>query len=193
VDFDTRSQLLNIYSAFVKYLRKKWEYNEAVHQVFIDFEKAYDSIGREVLYNILIEFGIPVKLVRLIKLCLREMCSSVQVGKHLSDMFPITNGVKQGDASLTLLFNFALEYAIGRIQVNQDGLKLSGTHQLLVSADNVNILGTSIYTTQKNTEPVVIASKEIGLEVKLSTWFCLKTRMQGRVTIYRLTTVSLQG
>jgi hypothetical protein len=98
-------------------------------------------------------------------------------------MFPITNGLKQGDVSLALLFNFALEYAIRRIQVNQDGLKLNGTHQLLFYADDGNILGRSIYTKQKNAEPVVVASKESGLEVKLSTWSCLKTRMQGRVTI----------
>jgi hypothetical protein len=53
-------------------LEKKWEYNEAVHQLFIDFKKAYDSVKREVLYNILIEFGIPMKLVGLIKMCLSE-------------------------------------------------------------------------------------------------------------------------
>ena len=50
-------------------LEKKWEYNEAVHQIFIDFNKAFDSVRRKVLYNILIEFGIPMKLVRLIKMC----------------------------------------------------------------------------------------------------------------------------
>jgi len=61
VDFDPTSQLLTIHSAFVKYLRKKWEYNEAVHQLFIEFKKAYDSIRMEVLCNILIEFGIPMK------------------------------------------------------------------------------------------------------------------------------------
>jgi hypothetical protein len=51
-------------------LEKKWDYNGTVHQLFIDFKKAYDSITREVLYNILVEFGIPKKLVRLIKMCL---------------------------------------------------------------------------------------------------------------------------
>ena len=60
VDFDITGELLIIYSAFVKYLKKKWEYNEAVHQLFIDFKKAYDSVRREVLCNILIEFGIPL-------------------------------------------------------------------------------------------------------------------------------------
>jgi purine nucleoside phosphorylase len=56
-------------------LEKKWEYSEAVHQLFIDFKKAYDSVNREVLYNILIEFSIPMKLVRLVKMCLSETYS----------------------------------------------------------------------------------------------------------------------
>jgi len=146
-------------------LEKKWEYNKAVHQLFIDFKKAYDSVRREVLYNILSEFGIPMKLVRLIKMCLTETYSKVHVGKNLSDMFPIRNGLKQGDALSPLVFNFALEYAIRRVQVNQDGLKLNGTHQLLVYADDVNILGGSVHTVKENAEALTVASKEIGLEV----------------------------
>jgi hypothetical protein len=53
-------------------LEKRWEYNGTVHQLFIDFKKAYDSVRREVLYNTLIKFGIPSKLVGLIKMCLNE-------------------------------------------------------------------------------------------------------------------------
>ena len=67
-----------------------------MHQLFIDFKKAYDSVRREVLYNILIEYGIPKKLVRLLKMCSTETYSRVRVGKNLSDMFPIRNGLKQG-------------------------------------------------------------------------------------------------
>jgi len=78
-----------------------------VHKLFTDFKKAYDSVRREVLYNILIEFGIPMKLVRPIKMCLTVMYSRVQVSKNLSDTFPIKNGLKQGDALSPLLFNFA--------------------------------------------------------------------------------------
>ena len=101
-------------------LEKKWEHNEAVHQLFISFKKAYDSVRREALYNILIVFGIPKKLVRLIK-CVRLKRTAecgVRVGKNLSEMFPIRNGLKQGDALSPLLFNFTLEYAIKRVQVN---------------------------------------------------------------------------
>jgi hypothetical protein len=75
--------------------------------VFTHFKKAYDSIRREVLSNIIIDLGIPMELVRLIKMC------------------------------LPLLFIFALLLAVRRVQVIRDGLKLNDTHQLLVYADNV--------------------------------------------------------
>jgi hypothetical protein len=90
-----------------------------------------------------------MKLVRLIKMCLNETYSRVQGCKHLSDMLPITNGLKQGDALSPLLFNFSLEYAIRRVHVIQDGLKLYGRHQLLVHADDVTILDERIGTIKK--------------------------------------------
>ena len=154
--------------------------------LFIDFKKAYDSARREVLYNILMEFGIPKKLIRLIKMCLTETYSRVRVGKNLSGMFPIRNGLKQGDALSPLLFNFALEYAIRRVQVNQNGLKLNGTHQLLAYVDHINILVGSIHTVKENVEALVVATKETGLEVnadKTKYMEYLEIRMQDGVTI----------
>jgi len=96
---------------------------------------------------------------------LTETYSRVRVGKNVSDRFPIRNGLKQGDALSPILFNFALEYAIRRVQVNQGGLKLNGTHQLLAYADDFNILGGSIHTLKENAETLVTGSREIGLEV----------------------------
>jgi cyclophilin family peptidyl-prolyl cis-trans isomerase len=85
------------------------EENES--QIFIDFKKTYDSVRREVLYNILIEFGVPIKVVRLIKMCSHETYNKVCIGKHLYDNFPIQSGPKHRDDLLPLL-NFASEYAI---------------------------------------------------------------------------------
>ena len=73
--------------------------------------------------------------------------------------------MKQGDDLSPLLFNFPLEYTISKVQVNLDGLKLNGTQQLLVYADDVNILGSSIHIIKKNAEDLEFASKETGLEV----------------------------
>jgi hypothetical protein len=66
---------------------EKWEYNETVHQLFIYFKKAYDSVRTEALYNILTEFGIPMTLVSLIRICLNDTYSKVPIGKHFLIIF----------------------------------------------------------------------------------------------------------
>jgi hypothetical protein len=149
VNFDATSQLLIIYSVFIKYTRKKLEYNEAVNQLVIDFKESYDLVRREVLYKILIEFDIPIKLARLIKMCLTETFNGVRGGKSLCDLFLIRNGLKQGDILWPFLFNFALACTTRRLQVTQNGVKLNGTHQLLVCAVDVSIMGGSLHTVKE--------------------------------------------
>jgi len=108
-------------------LEKKQESNEREHQLFIDFTKAYDSVTSEVLHNIPIEFGIFMKPGRLRKMCLNESYNTVQVGKHMSDTFPTTTSMKQACTLSQLLFNYALDYTIRKVLVNQEGLKLNHT------------------------------------------------------------------
>jgi hypothetical protein len=81
----------------------------------------------------------------------------------LSDSFRIQNGLEQGDALSPLLFNYALEHAIRKVQENLVGLKLNGAHQFLAYADDVNLLGDNIDTIEKNTETFI----EVGLEINV--------------------------
>jgi hypothetical protein len=99
--FDVRDQLLMRFFAFVQFWRK----NGSTMRQYISFKKAYDLMRREVLYNIIMVFGVPIKLVRLIKMSLKETYSKFHIGKHLSDTF--------------LFFTFALEYDIRKVQENQ--------------------------------------------------------------------------
>jgi hypothetical protein len=93
-------------------------------------------------------------------MCLSETYSTVRIGKLQSDKFPVHKGLKQGDALSPLLFNSALEYAIRRVQENQEGLKLNGTHY----ANDVKIVGENTDIVKKNIEALLDASKELVLK-----------------------------
>ena len=117
-----------------------------MHQLLIDYKKAFWFSLEGGLTN---EFHIHMKPVTLIKMSLNENKCRFRIGQHLPD---IKNGLKRGDALVLLVFIFAVEYAIKRVQGHHEVLKLRGTHQLMVYADGDNLLGRSIHTikTQKS-------------------------------------------
>jgi hypothetical protein len=80
-------------------------------------------------------------------------------------MSPVRMFMNQGAALLPRSFNSAVEYAFQKVQVNQDGLKLNGIHQLLVYADDVNTMGGNIYMTKKNKETLLLDSRQTSLEL----------------------------
>jgi hypothetical protein len=145
-------------------MEKKWKYNETVHQLFVDFKKTYDSVKRKVLYNILIEFGVPIKSDRPIKMCLNENYSKVHICKHFS-YISYSKWSKTNRCFIAIAFQLCFRICHAECQENQVGLKLYGTHHLLVYADDINLLGDNIDIIKKNTETLIDASKEVGLEV----------------------------
>ena len=105
-----------------------------------------------------------MNLERATKLCHSETISRFRVGKHLSDMFPVNNKLKN-EMFYRYCFQHFSEYPIRTVQANQDGLKLNGKHRVLVCTDNINILGGSLRTVKVNAETSVLSSQEFGLEV----------------------------
>jgi hypothetical protein len=159
VAFDVLDQPLITFFAFTRY-GKNCEYSE--------------TRGKYLLYShrvlTILETG---------RLYVSETYSKVRIGKHLSDHFPIQNGLKQGDALSPLLFNFALGYGIRKVQENREVLKLNGTHQLLAYADDMNLLGDNTDTIKKDTETLIDTNKEVDLELNVKrTKYMLLSRQQ---------------
>jgi hypothetical protein len=150
-DFDVVNQLLIRFSSFIRYWRKKWEYNGIVLPLFIDLQKVCDSVRREICYDVLTELCTPMKIVRQIMTCLNETYSQMCIANTLPDALPIRNDLKPGDALSPFLFNFALDYAIKEIQGNHERLEVHGKRQLLVYSDGINIFGENINAMEKNT------------------------------------------
>ena len=73
----------------------------------------------------------------------------MRIGNHLFSSFPTKNSLKQRDALSPLLFNFAPQYAIRKVQETKLGLDMNGTHQVLAYADNVNLIGDDIRTIER--------------------------------------------
>jgi hypothetical protein len=93
-------------------LEKNYEFSIDLHILFIDFKQAYNSIYRNKLYEILYEFQIPGKLIRLVSMSLTNTKGKVAVQGEITDKFNIERGLKQGDALSTIFFNFILEKVI---------------------------------------------------------------------------------
>lgn len=136
------------------------------------------------LYNIRSEFSIPVKLLRLIKVCLYETYGRVSVGKDLSDKFPIKNDLKERDVLSPLLFNFAVENAITHFQANQERYKTNGTYHLLINAHDVNLLGKNVCYRKENTAALSVTDKDTAYDQmrrNVNIYSCLVRRTQGEV------------
>ncbi|XP_071653719.1 uncharacterized protein [Temnothorax longispinosus] len=144
---------------------KCWEYNVELLQLFVDFKQAYDSIDRNMLYKILLDFGIPPKLVRLIRMTMLNTRCKVKINQELTDAFEVARGLKQGDGLAPTLFNLVLEYVIRRTIVDTNATIMSKSRQIVGYADDLNVMGRSMSDVEEAFNSMESAASSVGLEI----------------------------
>jgi sorting nexin-29 len=147
-------------------LEKTVEYQVGIHHLFIDFKAAYDSINRKILYSAMEEFGIPLKLVRLVKLTMARVQCLIRVQSHLSNPLEANNGLRQGDALACLLFNIALEKVVRDSGIQTRGAIFYKTVQMLAYADDVDLMSRTMIGLKDSFHSFEKAAKCMGLVIR---------------------------
>lgn len=159
-------------------LEKCWERNVNIYQIFVDFKQAYDSIQRKKLLQILLELGVPAKLVRLIQLTHLDTNARVRVQNTLTDAFQVNQGLKQGDGLAPMLFNLALEAVIRKTSIQRNYTLVNKSAQVIGYADDINIVGRSVRAVKECYSEIKEAAKEVGLRINEEK---TKVMLQARV------------
>lgn len=156
----TTNQIFMLKEIVAKY----WEYNKEFFAVFIDFQKAYDSIIREKLWSQLEKFGIPRKLINLIRMTVTGSRCSVRINGCNCEPFEINSGVRQGDGLSPILFNIAIEEAMQIISQIDLGVKVGAKVNILAFADDVVILAESFEDVKTLTKVFIKEAGKVGLK-----------------------------
>lgn len=146
-------------------LSKYYETPRDVHQVFLDFRQAYDSINRESLWFALEFLGIPKKYVHLCQLTVTQSQCCVKVENNLSGVFAVNSGVRQGDALSPILFNLMLEYIFRKSNTPQGNILYQQSNQVLAYADDICVIGLASNRVKEVLDPLVQFSASVGLEI----------------------------
>ena len=126
----------------LRQILEKTEFQIETHHLFVDFKTAYDKVKRHQLYKAMLEFGIPPKLVRLTQATMEGTTAQVKLQNELPHSFRIGNGLRQGDSLACILFNIVLKKIIREANINQHRNILYTSVQILVYADDIDIIST---------------------------------------------------
>jgi hypothetical protein len=141
---DLEQTIINQIFTLSQILEKTVEYQEGIHHLFMDFKAAYDSINRKMLYSAMEEFGIPLKLIRLVKQTMARVQCLIRVQSYLSNPLEAKNGLRQGDALACLLFNIVLEKLVRDSGIQTRGTIFYKTVQMLAYADDVDLMSRTM-------------------------------------------------
>ncbi|KAG8223826.1 hypothetical protein J437_LFUL003714 [Ladona fulva] len=153
-------------------MEKRYEYNVNVHQLFVDFRQAYDSVKRNKLYQTMVDMEFPTKLIGLIQITLRNTRGKVKIEGNLTRKFEINQGLRQGDVLSTMLFNVVLERVMRKKQVNkQVGILFNRISQNLAYANDVDMISRRLKNLDESLERLEMEAEKVGLKVN-----CAKTQ-----------------
>lgn len=146
-------------------LERGHEYKIHTHHLFVDFKSAYDSIKRPKLYEALREMGIPRKLIRLVKLTMKDVRCQVRIQSDCSDVFTSNKGLRQGDGLACLLFNLALEKAVRDSGIQTTHTIFTRTVQILGYADDLDIVARTRSALVEAFGKLMDAASAMGLAI----------------------------
>jgi hypothetical protein len=146
-------------------LEKALEQNMEIHQIFINFQRSYDSIRRDKLYAITVSFEMPNKLVRLTEATMDDSTYYVKIGTMITNGFKVRNGSKQGVRLARNLFSIALEFVIRQLSVQAEATIFYKSVQLIGYADDINIMGRTKRVTSMLNRELKERAKEVGLNI----------------------------
>ena len=163
------------------YWKKAWEHNVEIYQIFVDFQKAHDSIRRDKLYVIMAYFGIPCKVIRLTQTTMENSTYHVKIGTFMTDGFQVGTGLRQGDRMAPSLFNIALEYVIRKLSVQTTSTVFHKSVQLIGYADDINIMGRTKRATSAVYGELKQRANEVGLIINVEkTKAMVQSRRPGK-------------
>ncbi|KAF0753777.1 ribosome biogenesis protein TSR3 isoform X1 [Aphis craccivora] len=146
-------------------IEKSWEFNKSICIQFVGFKKAYDSVHRHSLINILKEFKFPNKLIKLIEATLQNTEIKIKVASELSEPATVRTGLRQGDAQSPILFNLILEKVIRATNCN-NGIVLGKSNiNILAYADDIAILGDTEETVKQVCRKLIMMASKVSLEI----------------------------
>lgn len=157
----TTDQIFNVRQT----MEKMWETKADVHQLFIDFKQAYDSIDRSFLWKAMRDLEIPPKYIRLAKATVEHSRSCVRVQGDLSRTFDVSSGLRQGDGLSPLLFNIALEKVIRNSSTNWTGTLIHKSQQIFAYADDIDVVGRSVTAVKRGLQDIEEAARPAGLHI----------------------------
>lgn len=149
-------------------MEKLWATSTTLHQLFIDFRQAYDSLNRDALWAAMVELGIPKKYIRIARATLLGSKSCVRVDGELSREFDVTNGVWQGDGLSSLFFNLALERVVRKAFLVRPGTIANRSRQILAYADDIDLMGRSERDVAEAFRQLIDEAAAVGLRVNFS-------------------------